>query len=67
VPVLLKLEKAMQAQRGGDIKRYSELNEQAEAVKAKIDEAKPAYLDSIKKHGVMLMTPCFFMACFFYF
>jgi hypothetical protein len=42
VPVLLKLEKAMQAQRGGDIKRYSELNEQAEAVKAKIDEAKSA-------------------------
>ncbi|WP_139063177.1 DUF6435 family protein [Marinomonas spartinae] len=36
------LEKAMQAQRGGDIKRYSELTEQAEAVKAKIDEAKSA-------------------------
>lgn len=34
------LEKAMQAQRSGDIKSYSELTEQAEAVKAKIDEAK---------------------------
>lgn len=33
------LEKAMQAQRGGDIRLYSELTEQAEAVKAKIDAA----------------------------
>jgi hypothetical protein len=33
------LEKAMQAQRGGDIRLYSELTEQAEAVKVKIDEA----------------------------
>lgn len=34
------LEKAMQAQRNGDIRLYSELTKQAEAVKAKIDEAK---------------------------
>jgi hypothetical protein len=34
------LEKAMQAQRSGDIKSYSLLTEQAEAVKAKLDEAK---------------------------
>lgn len=34
------LEKAMQAQRNGDIKGYSELTEQAEAIKAKIDKAK---------------------------
>lgn len=33
------LEKAMQAQRGGDIRLYSELTEQAETVKAKIDAA----------------------------
>lgn len=31
------LEKAMQAQRGGDIRLYSELTEKAEAVKAKMD------------------------------
>jgi len=30
----------MQAQRSGDIKGYSELTEQAEAVKVKLDEAK---------------------------
>ena len=34
------LEKAMQAQRGGDIKLYSELTEKAEAVKVKLDELK---------------------------
>lgn len=34
------LEKAMQAQRGGDIRLYSELTEQAESVKAKLDEMK---------------------------
>lgn len=32
-----KLEKAMQAQRGGDIKTYSLLTEEAEAIRAKID------------------------------
>jgi hypothetical protein len=32
------LEKGMQAQRGGDIRLYSELTEQAEAVKVKIDK-----------------------------
>lgn len=31
------LEKAMQAQRGGDIKRYAELTAQAEMVKAKLN------------------------------
>ena len=31
------LEKAMQAQRGGDIRLYSELTEKAEAVKAQMD------------------------------
>ena len=36
------LEKPMQAQRSGDIRLYSELTEQAEAVKAKIDEARSA-------------------------
>jgi hypothetical protein len=34
------LEKAMQAQRGGDIRLYSELTEKAEAVKVKLDELK---------------------------
>ncbi|NVK27696.1 MAG: Lacal_2735 family protein [Flavobacteriia bacterium] len=34
------LEKAMQAQRGGDIRLYSELTEKAEAVKAKLDDMK---------------------------
>ncbi|TYL49007.1 DUF6435 family protein [Marinomonas sp. IMCC 4694] len=34
------LEKAMQAQRGGDIRLYSELTEQAESVKVKLDEMK---------------------------
>ena len=34
------LEKAMQAQRGGDIRLYSELTEQAEAVKVKLDDMK---------------------------
>lgn len=31
------LEAAMQAQRNGDIRRYSELTEQAEAIAVKID------------------------------
>ena len=34
------LEKAMQAQRGGDIRLYSELTEQAEMVKVKLDDMK---------------------------
>ncbi|MBJ7538072.1 DUF6435 family protein [Marinomonas transparens] len=34
------LEKAMQAQRSGDIKLYSELTEQAEEIRAKIELAK---------------------------
>ena len=34
------LEKAMQAQRSGDIRLYSELTEKAESLKAKIDELK---------------------------
>lgn len=34
------LEKAMQAQRGGDIRLYSELTQKAEVVKAKMDELK---------------------------
>ncbi|MBD5772490.1 DUF6435 family protein [Marinomonas colpomeniae] len=34
------LEQAMQAQRRGDIEGYAKLTEQAEAVKAKLDEAK---------------------------
>lgn len=34
------LEKAMQAQRGGDIRLYSELTEKAEAVKVKLDDMK---------------------------
>ena len=34
------LERAMQAQRSGDIRGYSELMEKAEAVKSKLDQAK---------------------------
>lgn len=34
------LEKAMQAQRNGDIRLYSELTEQAEAIYAQIEAAK---------------------------
>lgn len=34
------LEKAMQAQRGGDIRLYSELTEKAEVVKVKLDDMK---------------------------
>ncbi|RBO80178.1 DUF6435 family protein [Marinomonas aquiplantarum] len=39
------LEKAMQAQRGGDIRLYSELTEKAEAVKARLGEVESRTLD----------------------